>query len=77
MMTNSSPPKRAATSISRALSARMAATNLIASSPAACPSRSLICLERVDVQLDHAVPAAQPLEHGELLGQRGVEVPAG
>ena len=33
-------------------------------------------LDLVDVDLDDAVLAAQPLEHRELLGQRGVQVPA-
>ena len=44
MTTNSSPPNRAATSISLAWSERMPATKRMASSPAACPSRSLISL---------------------------------
>ena len=33
-------------------------------------------LERVDVHLDDAVPAPQPLEHRELLGERGIQVPS-
>ena len=40
------------------------------------PETVVDLLEGVDVHLDDAVPASQPLEHGELLGERGVQVPA-